>query len=153
MGDLETWSTMLLRPLLDGMVTMINENQDMLEKARTWKGIQKILPVAPAKQLLEGETPNVENKHKFYKALKQLSDAAWFEENDYIGLSIIPEQFDCLKRGGNFKCEIDKAKATKAKKGSDLAKKGKKGKKRAPVTCICNDDHQIELTLKEKGQI
>jgi len=85
LGDLEEWSKELVRPLLRGMMKLIEDNRPVLVKAKTMSDFQKILD--QANELLSREAPSkkhlmVEFNQAFttdaYAVLKKLSMQKWF---------------------------------------------------------------------------
>merc|ERR1711964_274340 len=75
--DLEEWSPKLVKPLLKGMVTLIEKNQDVLEEAKTWSNFKKGLE--DAKILFSESNPDMT---KLYKVLKTLSKKTWFPSEE-----------------------------------------------------------------------
>merc|ERR1711964_442224 len=73
--NLEEWSKQLVKPLLKGMVTLIEDskNKTVLEAAKTWPAFEEALKEAKA-LVLSKETDTT----KLYAVLKTLSTTKWF---------------------------------------------------------------------------
>jgi len=90
LANLQEWSRQLVQPLLEGMITLITENRDVLEWAGTWKtgtpwgkkgaGFKDILDGYKAKTQVRG----VDMLQIRYATLKQLSKRTWCTEEQAL---------------------------------------------------------------------